>query len=87
MSLHIKYTLIAKVHGEKGIVVADYFETYNYHMALENLDDMLTEAKHNQFGFAGKCEVIFTKTMYDSDDRMLGSDQFKFRVHGEGYEV
>ena len=87
MSLRIKYTLIAKVHGEKGIVVADYFETYDHHMALENLDDMLTEAKHNQFGFAGKCEVIFTKTMYGSDDRMLGSDQFKFRVHGEEVDL
>ena len=87
MSLHIKYTLIAKVHGEKGIVVADYFETYNYHMALETFDDMLTEAKRNQFGFAGKCEVIFTKTMYDSDNRALGSDKFDVHVHGEGYEL
>ena len=83
MSLHIKYTLIAKVHGEKGIVVADYFETCNYHMALETFDDMLTEAKHNQFGFAGKCEVIFTKTMYGSDGKATGSDQFKVHVHGE----
>ena len=87
MSLRIKYTLIAKVHGEKGIVVADYFETHNHHMALEKLDDMLTEAKHNQFGLAGKCEVIFTKTMYDSDDRTLGSDQFKFRVRGEEVDL
>lgn len=87
MSLHIKYTLIAKVHGEKGVVVADYFETFNYHKALETFDDMLTEARLNQFGFAGKCEVIFTKTMYDSDDRALGSDQFKVNVRGEEAEI
>ena len=87
MSLRIKYTLIVKVYGNEGIIVADYFETYNHHMALENLDDMLTEAKHNQFGFAGKLEVIFTKTMYDSDARTLGSDQFKFRVRGEEVDL
>ena len=87
MSLRIKYTLIAKVHGEKGIVVADYFETCNYHEALETFDDMLTEAKLNQFGFAGECEVILTKTMYGSDDKALGSDQYKIIVHGEGCEL
>lgn len=87
MSLHIKYTLIANVHGEKGIVVADYFETYNYHEALETFDDMLTEARINQFGFAGNCEVIFTKTMYDSDDRALGSDKLKVHVHGEEADI
>ena len=87
MSLRIKYILIAKVHGEKGIVVADYFETFDYHMALEKFDDMLTEAKHNQFGFAGECDVIFTKTMYGLDDKALGSDQYKISVHGEGYEL
>lgn len=83
MSLSIKYTLIVKVYGEKGVVVADYFETRNYHKALETFDDMLTEARYNNFGFAGNCEVIFTKTMYDSDDKALGSDQFKVHVHGE----
>lgn len=87
MSLHIKYTLIAKVHGEKGDVVADYFETYNYHKALETFDDMLTEARLNQFGFAGKCEVIFSKTMYDSDDRALGSDKLNVHVRGEEADI
>ena len=48
---------------------------------------MLTEAKHNQFGFAGECEVILTKTMYGSDDKALGSDQYKIIVHGEGCEL
>ena len=87
MSAYIKYTLIAKVHGEKGIVVADYFETYNYHKALETFDDMLTEARFNQFGYAGKCEVLFTKTMYDSDDKALGSDKLKVHVRGEEADI
>ena len=86
MSLRIKYTLIAKVHGEKGIVVADYFETCDYHKALETFDDMLTEARFNNYGFAGMCDIVFTKTMYGSDGKTIGSDQFKVHVHGEeGY--
>lgn len=87
MSVYIKYTLTAKVHGEKGTVVADYFETRNHHAALETFDDMLTVAKLNQFGFAGKCEVIFTKTMYGSDGRAIFSDKFDVHVHGEEYEL
>lgn len=87
MSLYIKYTLLVKVYGEKGVNVVDYFETCNYHKALETFEDMLTEARCNQFGFAGKCEVIFTKTMYDSDDKALGSDQLKVHVHGEEIDL
>ena len=87
MSVYIKYTLIVKVYGKQGVNVVDYFETCNYHKALETFDDMLTEARFNNYGFAGMCDVIFTKTMYNSDGKATGSDQFKVHVHGEEADI
>ena len=87
MSLRIKYTLIAKVHGEKGIVVADYFETPDYFRALESFDDMLAVARANGYGCAGMCEVVLTETRYDSNGKMVKSNQFKAHVNGEEYEL
>lgn len=84
---YIVYSLTAKVYGEKGIIVADYFETRNYRSALETFDDMITEARVNQFGFAGSCEIIFTKTFYGFDGKVTGSDQIKVHVHGEEVDI
>ena len=83
MSLHIKYTLVVKVYGKQGVNVVDYFETCNYYKALETFDDMLTEARFNNYGFAGMCEIVLTKTLYDAKDKAVKSDQFKVHVHGE----
>lgn len=82
---YIEYSLTVIVHGKHGIIVADYFETRNYHKALETFDDMLTEARINNFGFGSTCtcDVILTKNMHDSDGKWLKSDQLKVHVHGE----
>ena len=87
MSTYIKYALVVKVYGKQGVNVVDYFETCNYHKALETFDDMLTEARFNNYGFAGMCDIVFTKTMYSSDGKAIGSDQLKVHVHGEEAEL
>ena len=83
MSVYIKYTLLVKVYDKQGAKVVDYFETCNYHKALETFDDMLTEARFNNYGFSGMCDIVFTKTMYGSDGKATGSDKFNVHVHGE----
>ena len=80
---YVVYSLIAKVYGKKGVLVADYFETPDYLRALEAFDRMLTQGKLNQYDFAGMCEVILTKTQYDSDGKAVLSKQFKARVNEE----
>ena len=87
MSIYIKYTLVVKVYGKQGVNVVDYFETCNYHKALETFDDMLTKARLTNYGFAGMCDIVFTKTMYGSDDKVTGSDQLKVHVHGEEVDL
>ena len=79
----VVYSLIAKVYGKKGVIVADYFETPNYFRALEAFDDMLNEAKDNQFGFAGMCEVTLTQTLYDENGKAVKSYHYKARVNEE----
>ena len=81
------YSLIAKVYGKEGVVVADCFETPDYFRALESFDDMLAVARANGYGFAGMCEVVLTETRYDSNGKMVKSNQFKAHVHGEEYEL
>ena len=81
------YSLIAKVYGKEGVIVADYFETPDYFRALESFDDMLAVARANGYGFAGMCEVVLTETRYDSNGKMVKSNQFKAHVHGEGYAL
>ena len=86
MSAYIVYSLIAKVYGKEGIMVVDYFETSNYYKALETFDDMLTEANANNYGFAGICEVVLTKTQCDSNGKAIKSNYYKVRVNKEeGY--
>ena len=87
MSFYVKYTLVVKVYGKQGVNVVDDFETCDYHKALETFDDMLFVARFNNYGFAGMCDVIFTKTMYGSDGKAIGSDQFKVHVHGEEVDL
>ena len=84
---YVVYSLIAKVYGKEGVIVADYFETPDYFRALESFDDMLAVARANGYGFAGMCEVVLTETRYDSNGKMVKSNQFKAHVHGEGYEL
>ena len=76
------YSLIAKVYGKEGVVVADYFETPDYLRALEVFDDMIAVARANGYGFAGMCDVVLTETRYDSNGKMVKSNQFKSHVHG-----
>ena len=76
------YSLIAKVYGKEGVVVADYFETPDYLMALEVYDDMIAEARANGYGFAGMCDIVLTETRYDSKGKVVKSNQFKTHVHG-----
>ena len=76
------YSLIAKVYGNEGVVVADYFETPDYLRALEEFDDMIAVARANGYGFAGMCDVVLTETRYDSNGKMVKSNQFKCHVHG-----
>ena len=76
------YSLIAKVYGKEGVVVADYFETPDYLRALEEFDDMIAVARANGYGFAGMCDVVLTETRYDSNGKMVKSNQFKAHVHG-----
>ena len=80
---YVIYSLIAKVYGKKGVLLADYFETPDYLRALEAFDDMLTKGKHNQYDFAGMCEVTLTKTRYDSNGKVVKSNQFKACVNEE----
>ena len=84
---YVVYSLIAKVYGKEGVVVADCFETPDYFRALESFDDMLAVARANGYGFAGMCEVVLTETRYDSNGKMVKSNQFKAHVHGEEYEL
>lgn len=85
---YAKYSLIAKVYGNEGIIIADYFETCNYLKSLEAFVKMLTEAKDNQYGFAADmCEVILTKTQYDENDNVVKNEQFKIHVHGEEIDI
>ena len=85
---YAKYSLIVKVYGNEGIIVADYFETGNYLKSLEAFVNMLTEAKANQYGYAADmCEVILTKTQYDDNDKVVKNEQFKVHVHGEEVEL
>lgn len=85
---HVVYSLIAKVYGNEGIIVADYFETRNYLKSLEAFVNMLTEAKDNQYGYAADmCEVILTKTQYDANDKVVKNEQFKVHVHGEEIDL
>lgn len=85
---YAKYSLIVKVYGNEGIIVADYFETHNYLKSLEAFVNMLTEAKANQYGFAADmCEVILTKTQYDENDKVVKNEQFKVHVHREEIDL
>ena len=79
---YVVYSLIAKVYGKEGVVVADYFETPDYLRALEEFDDMLAMARANGYGFAGMCDVILTETRYDGSGKAIKSNQFKAHVHG-----
>lgn len=79
---YVVYSLIAKVYGKEGVVVADYFETPDYLMALEVYDDMIAVARANGYGFAGMCDVIMTETRYDSKGKAIKSNQYKTHVHG-----
>ena len=76
------YSLIAKVYGKEGVIVADYFETPDYLRALEEFDDMIAVARANGYGFAGICDVVLTETRYDSKGKIVKSNQFKAHVHG-----
>ena len=76
------YSLIAKVYGKEGVIVADYFETPDYLKALEVYDDMIAVARANGYGFAGMCDVVMTETRYDSKGKVVKSNQFKTHVHG-----
>lgn len=76
------YSLITKVYGKEGVIVADYFETPDYLMALEVYDDMIAVARANGYGFAGMCDIILTETRYDSNGKSIKSNQFKAHVHG-----
>ena len=76
------YSLIAKVYGKEGVIVADYFETPDYLMALEVYDDMIAVARANGYGFAGMCDIVLTETRYDSKGKVVKSNQFKTHVHG-----
>ena len=76
------YSLIAKVYGKEGVIVADYFETPDYSMALEVYDDMIAVARANGYGFAGMCDIVLTETRYDSKGKVVKSNQFKTHVHG-----
>ena len=83
-----KYSLIAKIYGNEGIIVADYFETCNYLKSIEAFVNMLTEAKDNQYGYAADmCEVILTKTQYDENDKVVKNEQIKVHVRGEEVEI
>ena len=76
------YSLIAKVYGKEGVIVADYFETPDYLRALEVYDDMIAVARANGYGFAGMCDIVLTETRYDSKGKVVKSNQFKTHVHG-----
>ena len=76
------YSLIAKVYGKEGVIVADCFETPDYLRALEEFDDMIAVARANGYGFAGICDVVLTETRYDSKGKIVKSNQFKAHVHG-----
>ena len=76
------YSLIAKVYGKEGVIVADYFETPDYLRALEEFDDMIAVARANGYGFAGMCDVVLTETRYDANGKVVKSNQFKAHVHG-----
>ena len=76
------YSLIAKVYGKEGVIVADYFETPDYLKALEVYDDMIAVARANGYGFAGMCDIVLTETRYDSNGKAVKSNQFKTHVHG-----
>lgn len=78
---YVVYSLIAKVYGKEGVIVADSFETPDYLRALEEFDDMLAMAKANGYGFAGMCDVIMTETRYDLNGKVVKSNQFKAHVH------
>ena len=79
---YVVYSLIAKVYGTEGVIVADYFETPDYLRALEEFDDMIAMARANGYGFAGMCDVVLTETRYDSKGNVVKSNQFKAHVHG-----
>ena len=79
---YVVYSLIAKVYGTEGVIVADYFETPDYLRALEEFDDMIAMARANGYGFAGMCDVVLTETRYDSNGKVVKSNQFKTHVHG-----
>ena len=79
---HVVYSLIAKVYGKEGVIVADYFETPDYLRALEEFDDMVAMARANGYGFAGMCDVVLTETRYDGSGKVIKSNQFKAHVHG-----
>ena len=76
------YSLVAKVYGKEGVIVADYFETPDYLRALEVYDDMIAVARANGYGFAGMCDIVLTETRYDSKGKVVKSNQFKTHVHG-----
>lgn len=76
------YSLIAKVYGKEGVIVADYFDTPDYLMALEVYDDMIAVARANGYGFAGMCDIVLTETRYDSRGKVVKINQFKTHVHG-----
>ena len=76
------YSLTAKVYGNEGVIVADYFETPDFLRALEEYDDMIAVARANGYGFAGMCDVVLTETRYDSKGKVVKSNQFKTHVHG-----
>ena len=78
---YVVYSLIAKVYGNEGVIVADYFETPDYLRALEEFDEMLAMAEANGYGFAGMCDVVLTETRYDSNGKVVKSNQFKAHVH------
>ena len=79
---HAVYSLIVKVYGKEGVIVADYFETPDFHRALEETDDMIAMANANGYGFAGRCEVVLTETRYDANGKVIKSNQFKVHAHG-----
>ena len=79
---YVVYSLTTKVYGKEGVIVADYFETPDYLMALEVYDDMIAVARANGYGFAGMCDIVLTETRYDSKGKMVKSNQFKTHVHG-----
>ena len=79
---YVVYSLIAKVYGKEGVIVADYFETPDFLRAEEEFDDMIAMARANGYGFAGMCDVVLTETRYDSKGNVIKSNQFKTHVHG-----